>query len=181
MCPNLVWCLIDFQQWILFDPKNKGRYVKCKNERGISILCKARKCIKDNKSSVVPTTCIPILWWQIKVICKMTGSKKFSHTVPLLIGFKCSDLTMCHISLQTFMCKFYHKALHNILSNFSTCNSDIHSSDIGEQLPCAMSWLTQTRRNVRSPHTRSKLAVTYHLVHTYSGWPYRFYWTEWYQ
>ena len=152
--------------------RNHIDYIKGKIARGIGILCKARKYLKENTliilyySFIYPYLCYcidvwgntyksyiePLLRLQKKVLRIITGSKKLSHTAPLFNELKILRFEqLYYVSVQMFMYKFYHKILPDIFSNFYICNSDIHSYNTRQHLcyHVLMTRLTQTSRNIR--------------------------------
>ena len=99
--------------------RNHIDYIKGKIARGIGILCKARKYLKENTlitsyySFIYPYLCYcievwentyksyiePLLRLQKKVLRIITGSKKLSHTAPLF-----NELNNCTMSPYKCLC-----------------------------------------------------------------------------
>ena len=133
-------------QHLTFEPH--VQYTKGKIARGIGILYKAKKYLKESSMKtlyyafIYPyfTYCItvwgntfnsvlePLIVLQkcaIRIIC---GAQRFDHTYPLFQLSKILPLRNLYVySAQLFLYKYHRQSLPNIFSGFFTINETIHN------------------------------------------------------
>ena len=124
------------------------QYTKGNIARGIGILYKARKYLKESSMKTLYYTfiypyftCCIIVWGStfnsvleplivlqkraIRIVC---GAQKFDHTYPLFQPSKILSLRNLYAySTQLFLYKYYRQSLPNIFSGFFTINKTVHN------------------------------------------------------
>ena len=123
------------------------KYIRGKISRGIGIICKARKYLRESTlltlyyCFIYPYLhyCIevwgntydsyldPLLKLQKKTMRLISNSPRYAHTGPLFDRYKVLALrALYQYAVQLFMYKFYHSLLPCIFDNFFVLNAQIH-------------------------------------------------------
>ena len=124
------------------------KYIKGKISRGIGILCKARKYLKESSlltlyyAFIYPyfTYCNtvwgntyssflePLAKLQKRAIRIICGARKYDHTYPLFQQLSILSIKNLYIySAQIFLYKYYRQSIPIIFSGFFTTNENIHN------------------------------------------------------
>ena len=124
------------------------KYIKGKISRGIGILCKARKYIKESSlltlyyAFIYPyfTYCNtvwgntyssflePLAKLQKRAIRIICGARKYDHTYPLFQQLSILSIKNLYVySAQIFLYKYCRQSIPIIFSGFFTTNENIHN------------------------------------------------------